>query len=189
MFMQRWQNRVNSRKVAEDELVNQFQRRNVKGFFKTWQTRLKQRRQAAWRNDMRHKMKLVKNKSDNRLKQDVWAKWRLLQLSHRADKHYQTTLLARHHGRWKGRLIELDNLDVIADDFSEHIYLKSLKLSWNLWKQAASLRRDQNIITQRVDCRIVATAFDLWRKRMWVYFHLSCVAKAHLDVPQCTSQA
>ncbi|PPQ78073.1 hypothetical protein CVT25_015607 [Psilocybe cyanescens] len=166
MFMQRWQNRVNSRKVAEDELVNQFQRRNVKGFFKTWQTRLKQRRQAAWRNDMRHKMKLVKNKSDNRLKQDVWAKWRLLQLSHRADKHYQTTLLARHHGRWKGRLIELDNLDVIADDFSEHIYLKSLKLSWNLWKQAASLRRDQNIITQRVDCRIVATAFDLWRKRI-----------------------
>ncbi|KAH9484335.1 hypothetical protein JR316_0003816 [Psilocybe cubensis] len=165
-YMQRWQNRVNIRIVAENELVNQFQRRNLKKFFKIWQARLRQRRQAAWRNDMRNKMKTVKMLSDNRVMKEAWEKWRLLQLSRRADKHYRSTLLVRHHGRWKGRLIVLDNLDVIADDFAEHVYLRSLQHFWNVWKQATSLRGDQRIITRKVDCRVMTTAFDLWRKRI-----------------------
>lgn len=155
-----------SRKAIADDLVNDFQRRNLKPFFKLWQTRLRQRRQTAWRNDMRQRMKLIKNKQDSKLKVNTWIKWRELRLLLQADQHYRISSQTRYLTRWFKRAIELDNKAVIAERFSQRGDLKVLDRTWNLWKRATTLRRDEHTLAQRVEDRIVVNAYDVWRKRL-----------------------
>jgi len=166
LFMQRWQQRMASKKVAEDAKVAQFQCRTVVHHFRIWQARLKQRRQASWRNDMRQKMKLVKTKSEARIKKDAWVQWRRLAAFCRADRHYQKNILIRYQTRWKTKLIQLDDMDSMADHFSEEINIRTLQKFWDMWKQGLSLRHDERIITQRVEHRIMANTLDMWRKRL-----------------------
>ncbi|KDR81550.1 hypothetical protein GALMADRAFT_113988 [Galerina marginata CBS 339.88] len=165
-FMKCWQRHVVSRRACEDKLVNQFHKHAVKSFFKTWQAKLKQRQQTAWRNDMRQKMKLIKTKSEIRMKKHAWAKWRQHQLSRAADKHYELRLLVLHHSRWKEKLVHLDSLDMAADHFAEEGHLRILSRSWGRWKETSSLRHDENVMALRVDTRVMANIFDLWRKRL-----------------------
>lgn len=165
VFMQRWLKRVASRRAQEDDLIKQLQKHSVSRFFRRWHSKLKQKRQEAWRNDMRQKMKIIKSKSDTRIKQDAWDKWRQLQRSHHAESHYQLTLLSRCLFRWKTRIEQLDDLDVVADNFSRNIQLTSLKNFWDLWKHVTRLRHNENIMTRRVDYRVISTTFNLWRTR------------------------
>ncbi|KAF8902077.1 hypothetical protein CPB84DRAFT_894306 [Gymnopilus junonius] len=114
---------------------------------------------------MRQKMKIIKSKSDIRIKQDAWAKWRQLLRSHHAESHYQLTLLSRCLAQWKARIVHLDDLDIVADNFSQHVQLRSTRNLWDLWKHITRLRRSENIMAGRVDYRAISTAFDLWRMR------------------------
>ncbi|KAF8959025.1 hypothetical protein BDZ97DRAFT_1923172 [Flammula alnicola] len=166
LFMQRWQRQLTTLRNREDELVAQFDTHRVKLIFDVWRMKLKHRRQIAWRNDMRQKMKIIKNKSESRLKEDAWATWRQLYLAHRADAHHRSSLLIRYHSRWKEKLMKLDDMDSVADQFGESSHFRSLQKCWSKWKETASLRHDEHLMVQRIDCRIMANSIDLWRKRI-----------------------
>jgi len=164
--MQRWQNSLVARQKLEGDFLQEFSKRYVKLALKKWQTKLKHKRQTAWRQDMRQRMKVIKAKSELRILKGAWAKWQQLHLSHRADVYYQQLLVSRYLSQWKGRLVTLDNMDSVADDFASVVYSRTLAKSWLNWKQITSLRRDEHIMVQRIECRITANAFDLWRMRM-----------------------
>jgi protein SFI1 len=164
--MQRWQTSLAVRRKMEVDFLQQFNKRYVKLALKKWQTKLKQKRQTAWRQDMRQKMKLIKTKSEVRLLKDAWTKWRQLNLSHRADVYYQQSLSSRHFSKWKMKLFTLDNMDNVADEFARDVYSRTLEKSWIKWKHITSLRRDEHIMVQRIECRIIANAFDLWRMHL-----------------------
>jgi len=164
--MQRWQNSLVARQKLESDFLQEFNKRYVKLALKKWQTKLKHKRQTAWRQDMRQRMKVIKTKSELRILKEAWAKWQQLHLSHRADVYYQQSLLSRYLSQWKGRLVTLDNLDGVADDFASVVYSRTLAKFWLNWKQTTCLRRDEHIMVQRIECRITANAFDLWRMRM-----------------------
>jgi len=161
--MQRWQNSLVARQKLEADFLQEFNKRYVKLALKRWQTKLKHKRQTAWRQDMRQKMKIIKTKSELRLLKDAWAKWRQLNLSHRADLYYQQSLASRYLSQWKRRLVTLDNMDSLADDFAGVVYSRTLGKFWLNWKQVTSLCRDEHIMVQRIECRITANAFDVWR--------------------------
>ncbi|KAF4614733.1 hypothetical protein D9613_003001 [Agrocybe pediades] len=165
LLMQRWQNRIASKKQAEDEKVKRHQSRIVVQSFRIWQARLKQKRQAAWRNDMRQKMKIVKTKSEMRIKTDAWFHWKRLAELSRADRYYQRNLLLRYQTRWKNKLTRLDDMDNMADHFSEETHIRTLHKFWYMWKQGMSLQHDERVITQRVDHRIMVATFQAWRAR------------------------
>lgn len=62
--------------------------RCLKGALDLWRVRLKERRQVQWRQDMRTRMKTVRDNHDLKLKKDAWAKWRQSHRSHIAEQHF-----------------------------------------------------------------------------------------------------
>ncbi|CAA7271758.1 unnamed protein product [Cyclocybe aegerita] len=166
VFMQRWGTRLASQRHLEGQLIARFMRRHLKRIFRTWQVKLGRKRQIAWRIEMRQKMKVVKNKSEFRVKKDVWMKWQQQLLARRAHEHYELGLLSRSLSRWKQTLVRIDDLDNIAEEFSRKTALEAVVRCWHYWKGSTILKHQGAIVSQRVDCRIMAEAFDVWRNRM-----------------------
>jgi len=166
LYFQRWQARMAALNAAQDALVAQFWRRQLKRTFAVWQAKLRQKRQTAWRTDMRQKMKLVKLKSEVRIKREAWTKWQQMLLLSRAHKHYELGLLFRFLPLWKNKLRQIDALEVIAEEHAQLANVRTLARLWHQWKQHTSLQTQEAMLAQRVNCRIMSEAFDSWRSRM-----------------------
>jgi len=110
-------------------------------------------------------MKFIKSKLELKVKKDAWAKWRQLQLSHQADKHYQLCSLVRLFARWKTKVRQIYEMTDVANEYASHLDLKVADRCWDYWKKAAVLRHRELVVIQRVDWRIVVNAFDQWKQR------------------------
>jgi protein SFI1 len=165
LFMQRWQSKLASRRQSQNQQIVEFSKRHIKTAFRVWQTKLKQKQQLVWRSEMRKKMKFIKNKLDLNVKKDAWAKWRQLQLSHRADRHYRLFLLVRLFARWKTKLRQVSEMADVANEYANHLDLKVADRCWDYWKRAAVSRHRELVVIQRVDWRIMVNAFDQWKQR------------------------
>ncbi|KAF9532236.1 Sfi1 spindle body protein-domain-containing protein [Crepidotus variabilis] len=166
LHFQQWKSRIAADKAREHAQVVAFTSRHIKRMFQAWQTKLKQRKQAAWRHEMRQKMKLIKTKADTRIRREAWTKWQNTLLLRRAHHHYEIGLLFRFHNRWREKLIQISLMDQKADLFSQNASLKIVDRSWDRWRSIAVLCHRETILAQKVNNRIVETAFNLWRKHM-----------------------
>ncbi|KJA20236.1 hypothetical protein HYPSUDRAFT_1092898 [Hypholoma sublateritium FD-334 SS-4] len=166
LSIQRWQTQLTVRRNRESDMVKRFDVYRSRIFWGAWQAKLKQRRQIAWRNDMRQKLRAMKSKTDARLVSAAWKKWRQLYLGHHAGFHYQANLMHRCLSRWKHRLLHADDMQNLAIQFSDGTQFARLRRSWIAWINAIGMRRDERVMVERVNSRIVANSLDIWRKRM-----------------------
>ena len=164
--MQQWQARLVVRRNRENVMVKLFDVYRSRIFWAAWQAKLKQRRQIAWRNDMRQKLRVMKSKQDARLVNAAWKKWRHLYLGRRAEFHYQANLIHRCLSHWRHRLLQIDDMQNLAAEFSHGSRFAQLRRSWITWINTTSMRRDERVMVERVNCRIVANSLNIWRKRM-----------------------
>lgn len=165
LFMQRWQSKLASRRQFQNQQVVEFSKRHLKTAFRVWQAKLKQKQQLAWRSEMRKKMKIIKNKLDLNVKKDAWAKWRQIQLAHRADRQYRLFFLVRFFARWKTRLRQVSEMADVANEYASHLDLKAADRCWDYWKRSAVSRNRELVVIRRVDWRIMVNAFDQWKQR------------------------
>ena len=165
LFMQRWQNKLSSRRQFQNQQIVEFNKRHLKIAFRVWQSKLKQKQQLIWRSEMRKKMKIIKNKLDLNVKKDAWEKWRQLQLSRRADSQYRLFFLVRFLARWKTRLKQVSEMADVANEYASHLDLKVADRCWDYWKRAAVSRHRELVVIQRVDWRIMVNAFGRWKQR------------------------
>lgn len=163
LFLQKWRDRLNARRDAEDKLVAHFSKRLLKQMLDFWKTKLKRKKQAAWREDMRRKMKVIKRKCDVRVKKDAWMRWQSVLLLHRAHRHYEIGLLYRSLSRWKGKSTRLISLARDADVFAKETEFRLAYRCWEQWKRTVVLRHKSLRVTRIVDARIMADTLDRWR--------------------------
>ena len=168
LFMQRWQSKLAFQRQFQNQQVVEFSKHHLKTAFRVWQAKLKQKQQLVWRSEMRRKIKIIRNKLDFNIKKDAWAKWRQLQLSHRADRQYRLFLLVRFLARWKTRLRQVSEMADVANEYASHLNLKVADRYWDYWKRATVSRHRELVVIQRVDWRIMVNAFDQWKRRGWV---------------------
>ena len=164
--MQKWRYRIIARRAAEDKRVAQFSTKLLKRVFTFWKAKFNQKKQAAWREDMRQKMKIVKRKSELRIKRDAWTKWQRMLLLQRAQKHYEIGLLYRYLGKWKEKVIRVESLEQHAEMFLKEADFTVLDRFWRQWKLNTVLQHQSQIMLRRVECRIVANALGKWKTRM-----------------------
>ena len=165
LFMQRWQSNLLSRQQFQNQQIAEFNKRLLKTTLTVWRAKLKEKRQLKWRVEMRKKMKFIKNKLEFKIKKDAWAKWRQLQLSHQADKHYRLCSLIRLFVQWKTRLRQVYEMGDVANEYANHLDLKVADRCWDHWKRAVVSRHQELVVIQRVDWRIMVAAFDRWKQR------------------------
>lgn len=138
----------------------------LKKLFNIWRIKLKSKQQAQWRQQMRLKMKAVREKREIMLKKDAWAKWRQSYRSHLSDLHYSERLVLRLYRRWKERLSESEQLETTAAEFSRAAEKQVVERRWNHWRRATELRDTERVVAERVSLRITGEVWNVWNKHM-----------------------
>ncbi|KAI0374779.1 hypothetical protein BV20DRAFT_1010391 [Pilatotrama ljubarskyi] len=180
--LQHWRKRTAARRELYLRVAALSDRRYMKRALHVWKLKLKEKKQIHWREDMRARMKAVRERDELRLKKDAWAKWRQSYLSHLSEHHFARKLVTRFFNRWKGRLRKLDELDAAAEHFAYAREEHALERCWDLWRSATQLRLAEKSMRERVDLRIMAGAMDTWKRHYRDYrvaddFHDVLVAK------------
>ncbi|RPD79963.1 hypothetical protein L226DRAFT_550172 [Lentinus tigrinus ALCF2SS1-7] len=179
---QRWRQRTAARRELFLRVATLCNRRFLKRFFQVWKTKYKEKKQVQWREDMRARMKAVRERDELRLKRELWARWRQVYLSHVSEQQFSRKITARFLNRWKDKLRQLDELDAAAEHF---VYVREEKVVdryWESWRRALDLRRAEKIMKERVGLRLMSNGMDTWRRQLHQYrvaegFHDALVVK------------
>ncbi len=163
-----WRNRTAQRRELYLHVATLSDRRCLKRFYRVWQQKDQgckhHRKQLEWREDMRGRMKTVRERGELRLRKDMWSKWRQSYLSRLAEQQFSRKVLARFFDRWKARLRKLDELEAAADYFEHDQDEKLRNRLWDDWRHRTELRHTEKTITARVNLRIMTNAMDVWRR-------------------------
>jgi protein SFI1 len=134
--------------------------------FQSWKVKLKQKKQSKWQNDMRINMIAVREKREDKLRKDMWAKWRQSYQSHISQNGYAKRLVLRFFNRWKVKLAEEDHLEVLADEFQDAMMAKLAEKYWSEWRQLSKIRDAERIVVEMVGLRVGGVVLNFWKKRM-----------------------
>ena len=163
-----WRTRTAQRRELYTRIASLSDRRLLKRFYYLWKQKGRERKhhrkQLEWREDMRSRMRAVRERDELRLKKDMWAKWRQSYLSHLSEQQFARKVLVRFFNRWKARLKRFDEMDAAADHFVYVREERSMDRYWEAWRRATALRLAEKTMRHRVDLRIMANAMDMWRQ-------------------------
>lgn len=138
----------------------------MKAVVEVWRAKLRERKQVQWRENMRARMKIVRDHHDLKLKKDAWAKWRQSYRSHISEQHYSEKLVLRFYTKWRTKLVHLDRIENAGDQLVKSRGKTQVERCWSLWKRAMDMRKTERAMAERVGLRILASAVDLWKRRL-----------------------
>ena len=170
--LQRWSNELSSRQLLRERAVMILGRKRLKRFFDLWIDQLNRRRQEKWRQDMRMRMKVVRDKREARIKRGAWASWRhLYQLCLAAQKRKQH-LIRVSLNRWRQRLDHIDRLDMLADETAQRGLKRLVMQNWARWKHVLGLSLSEKLFVERNVRKSLKSAMAMWRKQTCVLINL-----------------
>ena len=163
--LQRWRKGLASRQLKREHAAKILGRKHLKQFFNLWSDKLKAKRQEKWRQDMRIKMKTVRDQREVRLEKNMWAKWRCLYRLRLAAHSYDRHLSVAFFRRWKKKLEHVDRLDMLADEAAHHGMKRLVIQNWGKWKHALELSLCEKAFMEQICLRTVKSVTLIWRKR------------------------
>lgn len=166
IHLQQWRKVTLSRQDLYQRISIFSDNRFRKKFLAIWRRRLRGREQDKWRQNMRQKMKTIREKRTLKLCKDAWGKWRQLYRCHTFGRYCTERLVHRFYGLWKQRLSAINQLEVVADDALRASNEGTVLRFWDMWRSARQLHSYERIISERIDWRLMRGALSIWQKNM-----------------------
>ncbi|KAL4067873.1 Sfi1 spindle body protein-domain-containing protein [Scleroderma citrinum] len=163
--LRRWHNRTALLLERETHAARVADVRRLRVVMVVWRSKLKEKRQLTWKNEMRAKMKIIKEKRGSRIQKGAWEKWRQTYCARLAEIQFRALLKTRFFLRWRMKVARLDSLEASAVDFSERPSCSAVMCAWKRWRRAMSIRRAEHLVTVSVDLRVKREVMDIWKKR------------------------
>ncbi|KAL4254064.1 hypothetical protein ABKN59_002448 [Abortiporus biennis] len=165
LAIHKWRNLTATRLEQYHRVAQLSNQRRMKLALHIWKSKFREKKQIEWRNDMRARMKKIRENRDRRLLEFVWTKWRQGHELHLADSRFSQNAVVRCWTIWKSKLASLDGLDATADMFLHEKEIGVVENFWRTWRHAASLKTAERTMSDRVALRIQAQYWDAWRNR------------------------
>ncbi|EIN07385.1 hypothetical protein PUNSTDRAFT_121511 [Punctularia strigosozonata HHB-11173 SS5] len=165
LALHRWRAKTAARLDLYERVTQLANRRLLRLAMRVWADKLHARQQAAWRHEMRAKMKRVKERREAQAVRDAWARWRQAYHARLGEARYRERLLARAMGKWRKRLAELDELDVKADQFMTDRAARRRERLWERWRDMVDLRAREKHVESIADRRVLRDALQKWKER------------------------
>ncbi|KAI0693271.1 hypothetical protein BC835DRAFT_1354288 [Cytidiella melzeri] len=166
LALHNWRTRTAARRELYRRVAVLSDGRRLKAAVQLWRVKLRERKQTQWRNDMRMRMKTVRDRHDMKLKKDAWAKWRQSYRSHISEQHYSQKLVLRLYQKWRMKSVKVDRLEGAADQFVAARMKLQKERCWDLWRRSIEMRKAEAAMAERVGLRILSNVMDAWKSRM-----------------------
>ncbi|KIK93706.1 hypothetical protein PAXRUDRAFT_828690 [Paxillus rubicundulus Ve08.2h10] len=165
--LRRWRNASASLLKRQEHVATLANTRNLRVAVTIWKVKLKEKRQIAWRNDMRAKMKTVREKRELKVQKDAWAKWRQSFRSHLSELQYNERVVMRLFLRWKSSLSKIDRLEANADGFHQRPNGSASMVVWKRWKRALEIRNAEKAVESKAGLRVKCEVMQVWKKHTY----------------------
>ncbi|KAF8136617.1 hypothetical protein EV363DRAFT_1320052 [Boletus edulis] len=152
--LRRWRNVTASLVEKQKHAITLANTRCLRAVLTLWKIKLKEKRQVTWRNDMRTKMKTIREKRDLKIQKDAWAKWRQSFRSHLSELQYNERIVLRFFTRWKSRLSKLDCLETAAEQFYRRTTCSAVLQTWKRWKRALAIKDAEKAVATKIGLRL-----------------------------------
>ncbi|KAF8559809.1 hypothetical protein OG21DRAFT_496214 [Imleria badia] len=176
--LRRWRNATASLMEKQKHAVTLANAHCLRAALTLWKAKLKDKRQIAWRNDMRAKMKTVREKRDLKIQKDAWAKWRQSFRSHLSELQYNERIVLCFFLRWKSSLSKLHCLEGAAEQFYRRTTCSAVVQSWKRWKRALAISDAEKAVTAKISLRVNREVMQMWKR----YTHERQTAIGFYDV-------
>ena len=147
-------------------MTRQADARYLRLFLTVWRQKWKERKQAAWRRQMRNNMKIVRERHDLNLQKALFIKWFNAYQMIRLEKELKARWLSKYLDRWKTRCSEVQSLDNIAQQVAVANGNKSVRQHFNLWRRMLLLKDMERHMAEVVRIRRLAFFMTVWQKRL-----------------------
>ncbi|KAG9318710.1 hypothetical protein JVU11DRAFT_806 [Chiua virens] len=162
--LRRWRNAAISIADKQSHAVTLANTRCLRAAMMLWKLRLKEKRQVVWRNDMRAKMKTIREKRELKIQKDAWAKWRQSFRSHLSELQYNERVVQHFFRRWKSSLLKLDRMEVAAEQFYRRTTCSAVVQTWKRWKRALATSEAERVVTTKAGLLIKHDVMRMWKK-------------------------
>lgn len=166
LTVQKWHMRLLALRDLDQRVQTLSDKKCLKAALTVWQNKHMLKKQAMWRDEMRNKMKLIREKRESKLQKDAWAKWRQLYQSHLSRQHYTERLVLRLFNLWKQKLARIDGLEGKIDGYVKTREKSVVARSWDMWRRAADLKNLEAALAARVSTQIARDALGKWKQQM-----------------------
>ncbi|KZT11400.1 uncharacterized protein LAESUDRAFT_734266 [Laetiporus sulphureus 93-53] len=162
----RWRGHLADRQDLCRRVASISDKRRMQTALELWKVKLKEKQQADWRNAMRTKMRMVRERREASLLKEAWTKWRKAHQLQVAEQYHSRRLAVRFFSIWKTQLAQLDELDAAAEHLLYDRQERSQERYFDLWRREMVLRRTEREMTERVNLRIMGQALDVWKQHL-----------------------
>ena len=147
-------------------MSRQADARYLRLFLTVWRSKWKERKQAAWRRQMRNNMKTVRERHDLNLQRVLFVRWSAAHQMVCLEKELKARWLSKYLDRSKTRCSEIQSLDHIANQVAVTNENKSVRQHFNLWRRMLLLKDMERHMAEAVRVRRLAFFMTVWQRRL-----------------------
>ncbi|KAF8654207.1 hypothetical protein AX16_003733 [Volvariella volvacea WC 439] len=155
----RWQANTIRRIEAMKAYAEMSDKHTLIRHFSIWRKKYKEKKQNAWREDMRRRMKVIQDRRNRHLLIRMWKKWYQLHLAELLRQRSSEKQLVQYVDHWYNRLLRLREMEIQADTF---IAFNLQQRYWIRLKKEVYAR----YFSRQIDVRIMSDAMTVWQKRL-----------------------
>jgi protein SFI1 len=164
--LQRWRTLATQRVALAERVTHVADARMLRRALIVWGTKLQERRQAAWRADMRARMQAVRKRREATLLARMLVRWHLEARGRVAERLHMERVVAHTFVKWKSATGRVGALEEDVEVYGLRRDARTVELAWERWQWAMDFRRREAVMVQRVAGRVLGGAWDAWKKRM-----------------------
>ncbi|TDL27501.1 hypothetical protein BD410DRAFT_714677 [Rickenella mellea] len=168
-YLQQWRWCLSAQRDAFQQVARLAESRTLKGSWGIWKKKQQERKLIAWRNEMRVKMNLLKDKKGVKIKKDAWVKWRQLFQSRLSSQRYLHKLCIKIFTKWRYRKYVIDRMEALGDDTIETNELRIMTRYWEQWKVILMWKERERHVSSLVASRLRKEAMLVWKARIQEY--------------------
>ncbi|KAF9453199.1 hypothetical protein P691DRAFT_801539 [Macrolepiota fuliginosa MF-IS2] len=169
LALHHWSNLLTHRRVKYEDAAVLDDERRLFATLTFWRKRLLEKQQARWRNDMRSRMKAIKDRQNLRIFRDAWVSWRQKSQLVFADRLHNRRVLLLAFLKWKGIF---SRVDAIQGKEEQLVALRDQRLLlqyWQTWRATTGIAGAEKEMVDRVHARVIWDAWSIWRKHTYDY--------------------
>ncbi|KAG6818169.1 hypothetical protein H0H87_000074 [Tephrocybe sp. NHM501043] len=168
VHLRRWRDAVLSRRDIYQRIATLSDNRCRRKALTQWRDRFQARKQNKWRQVMRERMKVIREKRELQLRKDAWAKWRQLYRSHLSSQHYLERLVQRFYECWKQRLVTIGKFETIADGAYQASQERDMIQYWNHWRTSRDMHSSERLMDAQLEA-MQLNSFRLCDKMLYAW--------------------
>lgn len=164
-----WIDAHRARQDAWARIVEGERRATVGKTWLRWRTKWDDRRKARWQYSLAKREKLVRGRQAERLKREIFDRWRDAQLGRVADDHRAMELLRSSFQRWVARKASQAQLRARLEVWKAESRENILQAAFSAWCSKTRRREAEGIVSLAVGRRLLQASLGRWQAAAYIF--------------------